>query len=264
MNVRRTVDGGGRDPDPATVPAVARDTPRPVVGVAVWRLPRRSVPAALLRVPRTARGLRRHPSCRFAKVLGTGDGRTFRARDADLRRWAVLVVADDADGVRSLLRSTTVRPWHDAASETWEVLAEPVASRGRWSGVEPFGTHSPARPLEGPVLAVTRARLKPSRAALFWRSVPPVSADLHAREGLRLALGVGEAPVGLQGTLSVWRDARALTDFAHRGAAHREAVAQTERLGWYAEELFARLRVLDSRGTVDGVDPCASDVPAAA
>ena len=36
--------------------------------------------------------------------------------------------------------------------------------------------------------------------------------------------------------------------------AHRAAIDDTERLGWYAEELFARLALTDERGTLFGVD----------
>ena len=226
----------------------------------LWRLRARDVPAAVARVPLTTRALRRSPGVRFAKVLGTGDGRTFRARDADLTRWAVLLVHDGEDRHRQGA-DDHLRPWRDAAVEEWSTVLHPVASRGRWSGLEPFGAPVPRRPPDGPVVAVTRARLRPARALRFWRSVPPVSADLHRTDGLRLAVGVGEAPLGLQGTLSVWRDPRALAAFASRGAAHRHVVAETSRLDWYAEELFARFRPLASSGTVDGVDPL-PEVPA--
>ncbi|MCA1656550.1 MAG: monooxygenase, partial [Actinobacteria bacterium] len=85
----------------------------------------------------------------------------------------------------------------------------------------------------------------------------PVSADLHTAAGLRLAVGIGEAPVGLQGTFSVWDSAAALNGFAYAGAAHAAVVRRTAQEGWYAEELFARFAVLGSAGTVDGRHPLA-------
>ena len=51
--------------------------------------------------------------------------------------------------------------------------------RGRWAGRDPFGDPAPRR-VEGPVAALTRARIRTTKARTFWRSVPPVSADLHA------------------------------------------------------------------------------------
>jgi hypothetical protein len=146
------------------------------------------------------------------------------------------------------------RRWDVASDERLRVALRPIASRGRWAGRAPFGDPAPRR-VDGPVAALTRARIRPSRAREFWRSVPPVSADLHRTPGLRLAVGVGEAPIGLQGTFSVWDGSDALGAFAHRGAAHREAVRRTAELGWYAEELFARFSVLELDGTYRGRRP---------
>ena len=105
--------------------------------------------------------------------------------------------------------------------------------------------------------AVTRARLRPSRARAFWRAVPPVAADLRDQPGLRLAVGIGEAPVGLQGTFSLWDSAAALRRFAYAGAAHSAVIARTAPERWYAEELFARFGIEAADGTVDGRDPLA-------
>ncbi|HEX5492963.1 MAG TPA: monooxygenase, partial [Mycobacteriales bacterium] len=84
----------------------------------------------------------------------------------------------------------------------------------------------------------------------------PVAGQLRTAPGLLLALGIGEAPVGVQGTFSLWRSSGALHDFAYRcGTAHAEVVRRTPTSGWYAEELFARFAVLDVRGTIDGRTP---------
>jgi hypothetical protein len=84
--------------------------------------------------------------------------------------------------------------------------------------------------------------------------VPPVSASLAGRPGLRLAIGIGESPLGLQGTFSVWDSGRALRAFACAGP-HAEVVARTPVQRWYTEELFARFGVLRATGTIDGRDP---------
>ena len=130
--------------------------------------------------------------------------------------------------------------------------------------------------LPGLVAVLTRARLVPRRAVAFWRAAPPVAADLAALAapatglaapgqpaapaglptgGPLLALGIGEAPIGLQGTFSVWPDLAAVREFAYRRPAHAAVVNRTAEAGWYAEELFARFAVLRGHGTVDGRDP---------
>jgi hypothetical protein len=219
----------------------------------VWGVRPRAVPAALLRMAGDRRPLRRTPGLRFAKLLGTGSGRTFTLRDADPRHWALLAVWDDAEAAAEFAGGDVRRRWQRIADEEWTATLRPLASRGLWSRQEPFGRPWPQR-WDGPVVALTRARLVPRKALTFWRAVPPVSADLHESPGLRLALGIGEAPVGLQGTVSVWDSAAALNSFAY-GAPHAAVVTRTAQEGWYAEELFARLGLLSSAGTVAGRDP---------
>jgi heme-degrading monooxygenase HmoA len=223
----------------------------PLTTLHVWGVPGRSVPAALLRMATDRRPLRRTPGLRFAKLLGTGSGRTFTVADADPRRWALLAVWDDDAAADAFADGPLVRRWRRRAEEEFTARLRPLAARGRWSRREPFGRPEPRR-WDGPVAAITRARLVPLRALAFWRAVPPVSADLHAGPGLRLALGIGEAPIGLQGTFSVWESAAALNDFAYGRAAHAAVVDRTAREGWYAEELFARFAVLSATGTIGG------------
>ncbi len=235
--------------------ADAGDDSAPLVVLQIWTVPVGRVPHAVARMALDRRPLRRTPGLRFSKLLGTGDGRTFTVRDADPRRWALLTVWDtDAayDGFRE--SSTVQRAWSRLADEAWMVSLRPLASRGRWSGQAPFGDPVPT-PHEGPVAALTRARIRPMKSATFWRAVPAVSADLWSGPGLRWAVGIGEAPFGLQGTFSLWDDAAALRDFAYGRKAHQEAIARTSAVGWYAEELFARFAVLSTEGTIDGNDP---------
>jgi heme-degrading monooxygenase HmoA len=231
--------------------------PEPVpelVTLHLWRVPRRAVPAALARMAADRRAVRAAPGARFAKLLGTG--RTFAARDADPRRWALLTSWASRDAAAAFERSAVVRRWEWLAEEAWRVRMRPLAARGRWSRREPFGAPAGGR-WDGPVAAVTRARLAPRRGRVFWRAVPPVSADLAGRPGLWLSLGIGEAPLGLQGTFSLWESGAALREFAYAGAVHRAVVERTPAERWYAEELFARFAVEGGDGSVDGRDPLA-------
>jgi hypothetical protein len=230
-----------------------------LVTLDVWGVPRRGVPAAMARMALDRRSLRTQPGLSFAKLLGTGSGQTFTVRDADPRHWALLTAWSTPEDRAAFDASRTAAAWARLAEEHWRADLAPVSSRGRWSGQEPFDAARPARPDTaaevGSVVAITRARLVPAQAVRFWRSVPPVSADLQRSPGLRFALGIGEAPIGLQGTFSVWRDAAALREFAYQRSPHQKAIADTAALGWYAEELFARFRLLSAVGTYLGRDP---------
>jgi hypothetical protein len=201
-------------------------------------------------------GLRGTAGLRFAKLLGTGDGRTFTARDADPLHWGLLTVWDDEAAAARFSAGAhrAVDSWRRIASEELTVRMSPVASRGTWARETPFGQPVPRRP-DGPVASITRARIAPRKTLTFWRAVPAVSADLHTVPGLRLAVGIGEAPIGLQGTFSLWRDSDALNEFAHRRQPHRDVVCRTPLEDWYVEELFARFEVLAVDGTFAGERP---------
>ncbi len=209
------------------------------------------VARALGHMARDRASVLRLPGATFAKLLGTGSGRTFTPRDADPGRWGVLVCWRDAEGPARYEQSRQHASWLDASDEHARILLRPLASRGTWANRTPFGDPVAHR-WDGPVAAITRARIEPKYWRTFWSAVPPVSGDLREVDGLRLAVGIGEAPVGLQGTFSLWDSNAALTEFAHRRSPHLEVMRRTHEVKWYAEELFARLAVVDATGTFRG------------
>lgn len=212
----------------------------------VWRTHRAALPRALWRLARDRRRLRGTPGVSFAKLLGTGRDLRFGPADADPARWAALIAWDDADAAARFDDTPVGTAWAGLATESCRLTLAPLTSRGTWSGREPF--QPSGRRGDGPILVLTRARLRPRRAAVFWRTIPGVAATLPGAAGLRAAFGVGEAPLGWQGTVSVWRGAADVVAFAYRQAEHRAAVDATPVRRWYAEELFARFAVLDIVG----------------
>jgi hypothetical protein len=222
----------------------------PIVTLHVWGISARRIPQALGRMARGNRGTLRHPGVRFAKQLGTG-GDEFSVRDPDPRHWGLLCVWDDQQRAAAADGLPAVRSWDRIADERWHAELSPLASRGRWSKQEPFGNPEPTR-FDGPVAAITRARLVPRKALAFWRAVPPVAASLRGADSVLTAFAIGEAPIGLQGTFSVWDSASALRRYAYEGPEHQRAIERTDTEGWYAEELFARFRVLRTAGTLHG------------
>ncbi|HVX46728.1 MAG TPA: monooxygenase [Mycobacteriales bacterium] len=215
----------------------------------LWRVARTG--PALGRVATDRLRLRRCPGLAFARILGAASG--FTPRDADLRRWAILATWKDESSATRFEQGGLVGRWDAAATERWSARLNPCSSRGRWSRREPFGR--PEREVgTGPVAALTRARLHPLRARRFRRAVDPVADQLSGRDGLVFGLGVGEWPVGLQGTFSVWSGTEALRGFAYGAGAHAEVVRRTPAEGWYSEELFARFSVVRCSGQVEGIE----------
>jgi hypothetical protein len=180
--------------------------------------------------------------------LGAGKGETFTPRDADPRRWGLLIVINPEDLAR-FESSRIVARWRKKAESEFAAELTPISVHGQWSRQTPFSHLAfAAKDWNGPVAAITRARIKWRKNLIFWRSVPPVTQSLHSSEGLAAAIGIGEAPIGLQGTLSIWNSAEAVRNFAYRGEAHKAAIAATHRENWYAEEMFARFAITRSSG----------------
>ncbi|MEH1168433.1 monooxygenase [Micromonospora sp. CPCC 205539] len=218
-----------------------------LVTLHVWRTSRAALPRALARMAVDRGRLRALPGVRFGKLLGTGTGTGFGPGDTDLTRWAALTVWDSPAAAAGFDDSPVGRAWARIAHAHARVDLRPLSSRGEWSGQRPFGD-PPGGRVNGPVLALTRARLRARRTATFWRAIPPVAAALRDAPGLLARFGVGEAPLGWQGTVSVWRDPTDLVAFAYRHPEHRAAIMRTATVGWYAEELFARFEVRDVVG----------------
>ena len=226
-----------------------------VVTLHLWGVPLSQVPSAFVAMGRDRGPVHRLPGLTFAKLLVTGNGRTFTPRDANARRWGLLSCWSDSASAEQFEQSPVARRWANRSrdGEQLRICMEPLASKGTWAGRQPFGSPAPC-PYEGPLAALTRARIKPSLTRAFWAAVPPVSSRLHGFPGLVATLGIGEAPVGLQGTFSLWESAKALNDFAYRSPEHQAVVSATHERGWYAEELFARLAVRSAVGRLGGVE----------
>ncbi len=221
-----------------------------MIKVYFWRVPKRYIPWAFSRMALDRITLWRMEGVSFWKLLGTGKGETFTPRDGDATRWGLLVVIDD-NKIDSLNQSKLLNRWRQKSSSEFSAELQPISVTGKWSGATPFSNLSKADPKwEGPVVAITRARIKWRKNFLFWRSVPPVTNSLHNSPGLKAAIGIGEAPIGLQGTFSLWESGEAVRNFAYRGEAHKAVIAATHREKWYAEELFGRFAVTKAEGNL--------------
>lgn len=215
----------------------------------LWRIERKHVSRALWHMAVDRRSLKRNKSIKFFKLLGTGTGETFTPRDADPTRWGLLVTIEKSE-LPAFDSGPLAKTWRNFASSEIRYVATPISSHGKWSGIEPFEVDlGLASTWSGKILAVTRARIKWRKNLRFWGAVPPVISSLRGSPGLESAIGIGEAPIGLQGTLSIWSDNQALQAFAYKGAAHSAVIKQTQSEGWYAEELFARFALVEVRGS---------------
>ena len=217
-----------------------------IVAVRLWEV---SAFQGFMQMALQRRRLRAIPGVSFAKLLGTGRGETFTPRDADPHTWGVLVALDSEKALEIFNNSPFISSWGTVPAFSADLA--PIASQGKWAKKEPFiASSSPS--MVGRVAAITRARIKPSESLKFWSETPPVTESLRKASGLLGAIGIGEAPIGLQGTFSLWESGADLRAFAYGSPAHKRAIELTASRNWYSEELFARFHVLRADGVLGG------------
>ncbi|MFZ4064123.1 MAG: spheroidene monooxygenase [Candidatus Nanopelagicaceae bacterium] len=217
-----------------------------IVLVYFWKINLKSLPIAILHMAFDRFTLRGRKEVSFYKSLGTGKGETFTPSDADAKRWGLLVVIPQSE-IDAFDSSKLISSWRKIATLEYRGVLQPISSHGKWSKVQPFNENQVSN-WGGPVAALTRARIKWHMNSKFWSAVPPVTVSLKSTSGLQSAIGIGEAPIGLQGTFSRWESAAALRNFAYQGAAHTKAIQATKDLDWYTEELFARFAIIEEHG----------------
>lgn len=210
-----------------------------------WQIKKVLVPVAILFMAIHKFALKRLPGVSFVKLLGTGKGESFTPKDADPYRWGALVTIQQ-DSLDNLDKSKVIRGWQKIAKKEYRAILKPISVHGLWSGKQPFEVEK--FDWNGKIAAITRARIVWRKNLIFWQAVPPVTISLHQSPGLINAIGIGEAPIGLQGTFSLWENAAQLRDFAYKGQAHTQAIKATEENKWYSEELFSRFAVVQERG----------------
>ncbi|CCH56148.1 Spheroidene monooxygenase [Fibrisoma limi BUZ 3] len=181
---------------------------------------------------------------RFQKLLGSGHNFGLIP---DFSTYVFLGVWEDSAAVDSFLQS---KPYSDLQRGTTQVSTlylQPQRSHGLWDGQNPFLTAKAEAMSDpsAPVAVLTRATIRPRALPDFWQHVPQARQRLNDhRNDLVFGIGVGEVPIVQQCTISVWRNAAAVDQYAYRQSGHKEVVRLTRQRHWYSEELFARFSVL--------------------
>ena len=228
----------------------------PIVAFTLARYPRRDSIRAMTHLGLDRWPLVRTPGLSFWRLLGVGRGRVFDPHP-DWQRYGLFTVWDSYAALEQFAADSAVmRRIQRRAEEVWTVHMLPVRWHGKWGGRDPFAAIAPAvAPDPGPWIILTRATLRPSRVRAFLGAVPAVAEQLLQYPELINSVGVGEAPLLYQATVSLWRTLPAVTDFAYSRNNHAEVIRRTRRERWYREEMFARLRPVASFGTWDGINP---------
>lgn len=192
--------------------------------------------------------------CSFWKLLGCGKNGTFDIHP-DYQKWGLLAVwQNETDFNDFLTRSYVAKWWKFFTLEQYHIIAMPLESHGKWSGKQPFGNPK-IKDHQGMVAVLTRATIRLNKLKNFWANVPAVANIMASAKGFVTSIGIGEAPFFMQATLSVWQSVDDVKNFAYKSKEHADVIKLTKDQNWYAEELFARFKILKTIGTIDGINP---------
>jgi spheroidene monooxygenase len=195
----------------------------------------------------------RIPGLHFWKLCGSGTGEGFTPVP-NTGVYAILAVwQDEATAREQTQNAAAFQRYLARASESWTVFLSTMSARGTWSGQAPF--EATDHPATGPIAALTRATVRPSRALRFWRRVPNISQVIGSDPNVLFKIGIGEVPLLHQVTFSIWPDTDVMASFARKDGPHAQAIKAVRDGDWFREELYARFRVIDQRGTWCGDTP---------
>lgn len=185
----------------------------------------------------------------FYRLMGSGGGNGFSVRPnfgvyAWLGHWRDEAAADRFFADHGWFAEVRARTDH-----LLTVRMEATMAHGLWGGGMPFTPRPADYDASAPVAVITRATIHPTKLPDFWRYVPATSASAYDHPARLLSLGIGEYPIFMQATFSIWESGRAMTDFAYAGKDHREVVGLTRQRGWYKEEMFSRFRLTGIEGS---------------
>lgn len=198
-----------------------------------------------------------HEGLLFAKVMGSGHDGGFGLRPSPTHQGLVCLF-DCVSNAQQFFNSDWINDYRTHSRELCHSLLAVTSAKGSWDGTA--WTTTPEIALEGryraatstePIAALTRASIRFSKTLSFWRYAPPAQEALVDAPGCELAMGLGEAPMVRQCTVSVWRSQDDMDNYARQGA-HHKAINAAWRHDFFSESMFVRMRLLEHHGVWRG------------
>ena len=188
------------------------------------------------------------PGLSFWKPLGSGSGNGFSIWP-DFSTFGLLTVFNSEVEAQDFIDSDIMKSYTETCFKHSHVLMHTVKAHGQWSKQEPFKS-GVSFDKSKPLAVITRATIKPKLAFKFWRHVPSVSKSMDGHAGLIYSKGIGEWPLLMQATFSLWKTGDAMMAYAYHNKKHADMVKKTRELGWYSEELFSRFHPFEIQGNL--------------
>jgi hypothetical protein len=200
---------------------------------------------------------------RFGPDAPLGDD-GFRTGQSDV--WGGVGFYETRDQAEEVLSNPSAHlGFLNETDEAWHALAAVVAHRGEvdWStDTEPHpGLEALAQDPGGVMAVITSAgydsaeTATPERVRDFLKRVDQVIEWYGSLEA-NIARCLFNAVTARQGmTFSVWKSDRDMIATAYKGGTHSDYIKRNQETPMFDHSSFTRLRLLNSRGSWDGIDP---------
>ena len=181
----------------------------------------------------------------FYKMLGTGGKGGFVYPDFNV--YSLLCVWKKSDLINDFIENSDhAKEIKKKAKKRVDYIMEPIFSNGLWDNIKPFKVNSSKKTNKNNKIGViTRGKIKLSKQIEFWLNVSSASDSIKSANGVEFYKGIGELPLLSQATFSVWKNHKAISDFAYKNKAHSDIIKKTRERKWYSEDLFARFEIID-------------------
>lgn len=188
----------------------------------------------------------------FFKLMGSG-GKNGFSKILNVNVYALHCVWESEKHATDFFENSDFfSEFKDRASELYTIFMKATKAHGIWSGTNPYELQSLTP--SGPIVVITRARIKLRFLLKFWRKVPSLGKKVDEVKGSIFSIGIGEYPWFMQATFSIWESYEAMHQYAYGNPLHMEVIKKTRELGWYAEELFANFIPYKTEGSWKGLD----------
>lgn len=204
---------------------------------------------AVLRVPMWL-----NTKCKFWKLMGSGkDAQVDLA--PDFKHWAILTTWEHKEDCEQFYKASFPLKWFRYFGyEEFTILLKPLSSHGLWSGNKPFIIDKNFENPSERIAVITRAAINFGKVKEFRQNIKRAAQAMRISPGYILSLGVGENPFFDQATFSIWENSDLMKNYAYKSFDHSDVIKLTRERKWYSEELFARFAIIESSGTLNGID----------
>jgi len=207
-----------------------------IVSITFFEYPRRNRWWAFNQMQLAIAPLKKAKGVKFFKLMGTGGGFGFSLKP-DLKTYALLMVWNNLVFAENFTDSEAYLRFNQQCKSNFTYWMQCIQSHGTWHGRQPFTVKE--QKATGPIMVITRARLRWNKILRFLTQVPASSRAAAKADGLIYTKGIGEWPAIEQATFSYWKSQQQMEAFAYQ-SGHREIVRKVKQERWYKEELFAR------------------------